>query len=121
MSTLRAGLTLAVAGIAGAGGASTAPQAAGPGGPIQVKAADSACDVSTGQAPAGTINFSIVNTGTKVTEFYLYATGDRIIGEVENIGPGLTRQLTVEVPAGQEAAGREAALSCPEGAIAIDD
>ncbi len=30
------------------------------------------------------------------------------------------RGSTVEVPAGQEQAAREAALSCPEGAITID-
>jgi iron uptake system component EfeO len=42
----------------------------------------------------------VTNGGNKVTEFYLYGTGDRIMGEVENIGPGLTRQLIVEVPDG---------------------
>ena len=31
------------------------------------------------------------------------------------------RGTTVEVPAGMEASARDAALSCPEGAIAIDD
>ena len=63
-------------------------------------AADDACEVGTGEAAAGTITFAINNAGTKVTEFYLYGTGDRIMGEVENIGPGLTRQLIVEVPDG---------------------
>ena len=100
----------AVAGVAGAvtaafalaGCTSTAPTASAPGepGPITVKAADTACDVSATTAPAGKISFSIDNTGTKTTEFYLYGTGDRIMGEVENIGPGLTRQLIVEVPDG---------------------
>jgi iron uptake system component EfeO len=70
------------------------------GGPITVNAADTACDVSAEEAPAGKISFTINNTGSKVTEFYLYGTGDRIMGEVENIGPGLTRQLIVEVPDG---------------------
>ena len=88
--------------VALAGCTSTAPQSAAPGepGPITVKAADTACDVSATSAPAGKISFSINNTGTKTTEFYLYGTGDRIMGEVENIGPGLTRQLIVEVPDG---------------------
>jgi iron uptake system component EfeO len=36
-----------------------------------------------------------------VTEFYVYAEGDRIMQEVENIGPGLTREMRVELPAGQ--------------------
>ncbi len=43
------------------------------------------------------MTFEVTNKGTKVTEFYLYAEGDRILGEVENIGPGLTRRLIVEV------------------------
>ena len=70
-------------------------------GPIAVKAADDACEVGgdRGARPA-TITFSVNNTGSKVTEFYLYGEGDRIMGEVENIGPGLTRQLIVEVPDG---------------------
>src|SRR5919205_754930 len=38
--------------------------------------------------------------GNKVTEFYVYAPGDRVMGEVENIAPGLSRQLHVELPAG---------------------
>ena len=76
---------------------SSAPGAPGP---ITVKAADTSCEISTTSAPAGKISFSISNTGTKITEFYLYGTGDRIMGEVENIGPGLTSQLIVEVPDG---------------------
>ena len=39
-------------------------------------------------------------TAAKVTEFYVYAAGDRVMGEVENIAPGLTRDLIVELPAG---------------------
>jgi iron uptake system component EfeO len=83
---------------------STAPatggDAAGAGGPIPVTAGDESCEVAASEAPAGKITFSVRNTGTKITEFYLYGTGDRIMGEVENIGPGLTRDLIVEVPDG---------------------
>ena len=80
---------------------STAPQGGAPGGgPIEVTASDSACSAATTTAPAGQISFTIHNTGSKVTEFYLYAAGDRILGEVENVGAGLTRALTVEVPDG---------------------
>lgn len=97
-----AAVGLAVLGLAMAGCTSTAPVDAGAGGPITVAAADDACDVSAAEAPAGTISFDITNGGSKVTEFYLYATGGRIMGEVENIGPGLSRQLIVEVPEGGE-------------------
>ncbi|WIV61988.1 peptidase M75 family protein [Amycolatopsis nalaikhensis] len=64
---------------------------------IAVTASDNACQVSANTAPAGNITFQIANQGTKVTEFYLYGPGDRIMGELENIAPGLTRRLIVEV------------------------
>jgi iron uptake system component EfeO len=101
----RAGLpvaALAVAALAGCTSTAPAPTTGGAaaGGPIPVRAADDACEVGGSEAPAGTITFAVNNTGSKVTEFYLYGTGDRIMGEVENIGPGLTRQLIVEVPDG---------------------
>ena len=67
------------------------------GGPIKVEASDTACAVATNTAPAGNVTFEITNKGSKVTEFYLYAEGDRIMGEVENIAPGLNRRLIVEV------------------------
>ena len=51
---------------------STAPQARWRGsGPIQVAASDTTCEVSATEAPAGNVAFSIQNTGTKVTEFYV--------------------------------------------------
>jgi len=74
--------------------------AAAAGGPITVNASDTACEVATGEVPAGTSIFKVTNKGGKVTEFYVYAEGDRIMGEVENIAPGLSRDLHVELPAG---------------------
>ncbi|GAB3945231.1 iron uptake system protein EfeO [Micromonospora vulcania] len=70
------------------------------GGPIAVKANDTACEVGTTDLGAGTATFKITNSGAKVTEFYVYASGDRVMGEVENIAPGLSRELHVELPAG---------------------
>lgn len=100
-STMLAGAALAMLALAAC--TSTAPPPAGQGGqggPVQVRASDTACEVSATESPAGDITFAVQNTGSKVTEFYLYGTGDRILGEVENIGPGLSRQLIVEVPQG---------------------
>ncbi|WP_406638525.1 iron uptake system protein EfeO [Amycolatopsis sp. WGS_07] len=74
------------------------PSGAASGGPIKVEASDTACSVSATTAAAGNLTFEIANKGSKVTEFYLYAEGDRIMGEVENIAPGLNRRLIVEVP-----------------------
>ncbi|WP_104089284.1 iron uptake system protein EfeO [Cryobacterium sp. N19] len=59
------------------------------------------CAVSANEAPAGSIRFSVTNSGDQVTEFYLLAKdGLRIVGEAENIGPGLSRDLVVQLDAG---------------------
>lgn len=75
---------------------------AGAAGPIQVTSTGDACKVSTASAKSGNLTFAVQNDGEQVTEFYLLAEdGLRILGEVENIGPGLTRNLVVTVPAGK--------------------
>jgi iron uptake system component EfeO len=98
-------LALAAAGVLGGalaacGGDKADDTAGAAGGSITVKASDTACEVSKTALDAGTSVFSITNGGNKVTEFYIYAPGDRIMGEVENIAPGLSRELHVELPAG---------------------
>jgi iron uptake system component EfeO len=70
------------------------------GGPIAVNASDTGCEVGLTDVDAGTVQFKVTNKGGKVTEFYVYAAGDRVMGEVENIAPGLSRDLHVELPAG---------------------
>jgi iron uptake system component EfeO len=97
-TSTRAVLTgaLALVALAGCGTAKEADQS-GPGGPITVSASDDKCEVARNSSDAGTITFEVTNKGNRVTEFYLYAEGDRIMGEVENITPGLTRRLIVEV------------------------
>jgi iron uptake system component EfeO len=65
-----------------------------------VKATDTVCELARTENPAGAVTFSIRNEGSKVTEFYVYAAGDRVMGEVENIAPGLTRELKVELATG---------------------
>jgi iron uptake system component EfeO len=77
-----------------------AGSAAGGNGKIAVTATDTECKVERTEAVSGPVTFTVSNKGGKVTEFYVYATGDRIVGEVENVAPGLTRELIVELPAG---------------------
>ena len=68
---------------------------------IAVSSTDDKCELSATEAPSGTLTFEVTNDGSKVTEFYLLGEdGQRIVGEVENIGPQLSRQLVVSVPAG---------------------
>ena len=60
-----------------------------------------ACAVSAAEAPSGNLSFTVTNSGDQVTEFYLLAEdGLRIVGEVENIGPGLSRDLVVQLKPG---------------------
>jgi iron uptake system component EfeO len=69
---------------------------------LSVQASDTACDVSATTAPSGRLSFSVTNSGTKVNEFYLLAAdGRRIVGEIENIGPGLTRDLVLAAAPGR--------------------
>ena len=68
---------------------------------LTVRATDSECKLSSTSAPSGTLTFAVTNGGAKVTEFYLYGEdGKRIVGEVENIGPGITRELVMKVKPG---------------------
>jgi iron uptake system component EfeO len=70
-------------------------------GSLSVVATDDACQVSSTQAPSGTLTFAVTNQGAEVTEFYLLAgDGRQIVGEVENIGPGLTRDLVLQAAPG---------------------
>src|SRR5256885_3886847 len=69
-------------------------------GELELAAPDTRCAVPKPGLPAGRHTFAVSNKGTKVTEFYVYAAGDRVVGEVENITPGLRRTLVVDLAAG---------------------
>ncbi|MDM7830848.1 iron uptake system protein EfeO [Cellulomonas edaphi] len=79
------------------------PSAAGTGAPgrLTVSSTADACAVSATTAPSGTLTFTVKNDGTDVTEFYLLAEdGLRVISEVENVGPGISRDLVVQARPG---------------------
>jgi iron uptake system component EfeO len=78
-------------------GATTPVGAAGAGNQIAVNASDSTCELSGTMVATGPSTFAITNNGGKVTEFYVYGAGDRVMGEVENISPGLNRTLVVQL------------------------
>lgn len=90
-------LVAALAGCSADGGASTAENATR----VTVESGAESCDLSTTSAPAGTVVFTVTNTGDDITEFYLYAAdGESVVGEVEDVGPGLSRDLTASLDAG---------------------
>lgn len=81
--------------LSGATGCSSSAAAA-----VKVTSSESSCEVSQNRLPAGTSTFSVTNKGNDVTEVYVYGAGDAVIGEVEDIGPGTTRDLKVKLGAG---------------------
>ena len=84
-----------------ASSSSSASGTASSDGVINVTATDTACNLSVTTTKAGTVTFKVKNEGTKVNEFYVLGSdGLRIISEVENIGPNLSRDLTVELSEG---------------------
>lgn len=59
------------------------------------------CEVESATATSGPVRFEVENTGDDVTEFYVLADdGLRIVGEVENIAAGASRDLTVQLQPG---------------------
>ncbi len=64
---------------------------------VTVEATDTECTLSGTEGATGANTFVITNNGSKVTEFYVYGEGDRVMGEVENVSPGLQRKLIVQL------------------------
>ncbi len=97
--------TLITAGVLGAAGLAACSDddegGSGNGGEkIAVTATDADCQVAKTQLAAGPYTFVVSNKGSKETEFYIYAAGNKIKAEVEHIGPGVTRDVNVELAEG---------------------
>ncbi|AXH35663.1 EfeM/EfeO family lipoprotein [Humibacter sp. BT305] len=77
------------------------PSSSDAAGAITVDSSADSCTVSADSATSGTLTFSVTNSGDQVTEFYLLGDdGLRIVGEVENVGPGISRDLVVQAQPG---------------------
>lgn len=80
------------------GAATTSSSAAGT---VSVSSTADACRLSATEAPAGPLTFRVTNDGPDATEFYLLGSdGLQVVGEAENIGPGLSRDLVVRLQPG---------------------
>ncbi len=91
---------LAACSSSGSTSASASPSA----NTITVSSTDNACDISTKNTKAGQTTFAVTNKGSQVTEVYVYGKeGDsysKIVAEVENIGPGTSRDMAADLAAG---------------------
>ena len=91
---------LALTACGGSTGATGAPDGA-----VAVSAGDTTCEVAKTAFDAGKVSFAVKNTGSDVTEVYVYGKGsdgsfNKVIGEVENIAPGTSRSFPVELTGG---------------------
>jgi iron uptake system component EfeO len=76
---------------------------------VKVDMGDGGCPAKLA-AKAGPVTFKVTNSGSGgATEFEVLSTDDQIIGEVENVVPGLTREFSLTVRAGKYT------LYCPGG------
>lgn len=102
MFLLRSALAAAVALVTGLTGCSSTSSTSGA--TYTITSSDTACDVEKTDLPAGDLVFNVENTGSDVTEVYVYGEQggefSRILGEVENIGPGTSRDFTVSLASG---------------------
>jgi plastocyanin len=81
---------------------STGPATAVPPGVVAVEAKDNpyAFSPSTLTVPAGSVTFSVKNAGNEEHEFEIFK-GETVVDEVEALVPGLTKNLTVTLAAGE--------------------
>jgi plastocyanin len=94
---------LLIAGLLACGGGNTVSSAqatAVPSGVIAVEAKEYAFTPSSISVPAGPITFSIRNVGSQEHQFEVFK-GDQLVDGVQGIVPGLTKDATVTLAAGE--------------------
>jgi iron uptake system component EfeO len=101
-------LVLAGCGSSTPAAAPSKPSAPGPR-TVDITLTDAGCDPATIKLDAGRTTFEVTNGGTgRVSELEVLS-GERILGEKENLVAGLSGSFTLDLPPGQYT------LSCPGG------
>jgi plastocyanin len=81
------------------GGAPSGSAPAAPSGAVAVEAKEYLFDPSTLSVPAGDVTFWVRNAGTVEHEFEIFK-GEQVVDEIEGLVPGLAKELTVTLAAG---------------------
>jgi len=68
---------------------------------IPITSTDTECRVAQLSLPAGTHSFQVENAGGAATEVYVYAKGDKVVAEKENVGPGTKATFSAKLAAGE--------------------
>jgi iron uptake system component EfeO len=98
-------IVIASAVLTGCGGSSAGGGSDSAGQAIAVTATDVDCTLDVSTVASGPTTFNVSNTGSEVTEVYVYAKSDEgqfstIVAEVENIGPGTSRDMSADLGGG---------------------
>jgi len=67
---------------------------------VAVQGTDSACTPAQASVQAGVIAFAFSNSGKETSELYVLRENGDVVGEREDVAPGATAELVVEVAAG---------------------
>jgi len=78
-------------------------------GAVDVVSTNDACTPARTTFAPGKVKLAIKNDGSSATELYVYED-DKVLTEVENVGPGTSRSLTADLKAG-----KAYRLSCKPG------
>jgi iron uptake system component EfeO len=102
---LRAGAALALIGLAGAGCAKDKASESTATGTttIAVEITDAGCEPKPATAPAGTVTFKVNNKDASAVSEAELKQGDSILGEKENLAPGLSGAFTLNLKPGRYA------------------
>ena len=79
---------------------------------VHVSISDAGCLPQALQLPAGPTTFIVTNVGSASVLEYEIIKADRVIGETENVIPGIDRSFTLNLKPGAYS------LSCPGGTSA---
>src|SRR5689334_7373869 len=67
---------------------------------VTVTGTDTECTPVTSTVGAGTVELRFDNKGTKVNELYVLRPDGSVVTEKEDVAPGVSARVTVELPAG---------------------
>lgn len=72
---------------------------------VTIIATDKTCEVAKTAFEPGPVAFTVTNNGSQTTEVYVYGETNgaftKVISEVENIGPGLSRDMAATLSGGR--------------------
>ena len=68
---------------------------------VSVKLTDAGCDPAKLSLPGGATTFEVANDGADAVSEYEVLDGDRILGEVENLAPGLSGSFSITLKPGR--------------------